>query len=109
MQNTLGSVGAQAVAEALTGNTALVSLRLDFNSIGDGTDMIGNALMHNCSLKVLSLQCNGIGPRGVTHLAEGLARNSTLAVLDLAGNVMQVRDSRTAGNVNQVWGSLRLH
>lgn len=91
VQNTLGAAGAQAVAEAVTGIAALTSLRLDFNTIGDGTEMFGRALTSNCSLKVLSLQCNGIGPRGAAHIASGLAGNSTLASLDLAGNVIQVQ------------------
>ena len=90
VQNTLGAAGAEAVAEAVTGNAALESLRLDFNIIADGTEMLGRALMSNCSLKVLSLQCNGIGPRGMAHIAGGLAANTSLVELDLAGNVMQV-------------------
>jgi Ran GTPase-activating protein (RanGAP) involved in mRNA processing and transport len=102
VQNTLGAVGGQALAAALAGNTALVSLRLDFNSIGDGIATIGDALMHNCALQVLSLQFNGIGPRGVSYIAEGLSRNSCLQSLDLAGNMMQVRNSRAAGAVHQV-------
>jgi Ran GTPase-activating protein (RanGAP) involved in mRNA processing and transport len=75
----------------------LVRLRLDFNSIGDGTVMIGNALMHNCALQVLSLQSNGIGPMGVSHIAEGLMRNSCLLSLDLAGNAVQVRELWACG------------
>lgn len=102
VQNTLGAVGAQSIAEAVCGHTALVSLRLDFNSIGDDTEKIGDALMHNCALQLLSLQCNGIGPRGVSRIAEGLAGNSCLLSLDLSGNVVQVRDSRTTGTVHQV-------
>ena len=90
MQNTLGAGGAQAIADVLSGNAALVGLRLDFNSIGDGTREIGHALQHNSALQVLSLQCNGMGPRGLAHIANGLARNSSLLSLDLAGNVIQV-------------------
>lgn len=90
MQNTLGPGGAEAIADALSGDAALVSLCLGFNSIGDGTCMIGDALQHNSTLQVLSLQCNGVGPGGVVHIADGLASNTCLLSLDLAGNVIQV-------------------
>ncbi len=81
--------GAKCLAGGLMSNkaTAIASLRLDVNQIGDlGTEAIAQMLCTNTSITGLSLASNGIGDAGAIALGKALAANKTLSQLSLGEN-----------------------
>ena len=77
-----------ALAAALAGNTTLVTLQLDVNSVGDeGAQALAELLAApRCGLRTLHLNGNRIGAAGAAALAGALRRNTTLQHLSLGGN-----------------------
>jgi len=85
--NNIGVAGAQAIAEALEGNTTLTTLDISYNNIDDvGTIAITKALKNNTTLKSLDINNNNIGVAGAEAIAEALIVNTTLTTLDIARN-----------------------
>ncbi|KAI8598054.1 hypothetical protein EDD21DRAFT_407131 [Dissophora ornata] len=79
--------GALALSEALKTNTALTTLDLEKNSIGDeGTLALSEALKTNTTLTTLNLENNSIGNEGALALSEALKTNTALITLDLTNN-----------------------
>ena len=76
------------VQKMLENNQTLQTLKLEFNrAISDtGAHYIGRGLMHNTTLKCLSLPYCGITSEGVRSLAEILMVNRSLEELHLDGN-----------------------
>ena len=65
----------------------IVELDISMNKLGDvGARAIGLALNDNLGLVMLAAESIGIGDGGCTALAAGLAHNSVLHELRLAGN-----------------------
>ncbi len=70
------------MATALASNTALTELHLESNTIGNmGATALATALASNTGLTNLWLHTNTIGDAGIAALAEGLAVNTTLTSL----------------------------
>jgi Ran GTPase-activating protein (RanGAP) involved in mRNA processing and transport len=94
----LGSCGLQrATAEVLRGAThtpSLTFLGLAGNNAGDHSCCALRSLLSDGSsdLRVLQLQQNGIGPRGLAHISAGFGSGgrpaSTLSTVDLSDNVL---------------------
>merc|ERR1711935_883257 len=74
-------------AEALKTNTAVTTLDLHGNSIGDaGAAAIAEALKTNTAVASLSLGQNNIGDTGVAAIAEALKTNTAVTYLYLYAN-----------------------
>lgn len=87
--NNLRSSGAEAVGIFLKKNTSVRCLRLDWNSLGlwgTGVGSLAQGLAVNQTLVLLDLRNNQISHDGMTELAVCLKRNSTLKTLDLRWN-----------------------
>ncbi|XP_004349078.2 hypothetical protein CAOG_02328 [Capsaspora owczarzaki ATCC 30864] len=81
----IGDVEAQAIAEALKGNTKLT--KLTKLQVGDaGALSISAALQENTTLQYLILCLNQIGDAGALSISEALQKNTTLQNLDLTYN-----------------------
>ncbi|MCE2991782.1 MAG: hypothetical protein LW825_02495 [Candidatus Jidaibacter sp.] len=77
----------KAIAEALKGNTTLISINLSGNLIRDnGATAIAEALKGNTTLISINLSCNRIRDDGATAIAEALKESSTLTFLNLSYN-----------------------
>jgi Ran GTPase-activating protein (RanGAP) involved in mRNA processing and transport len=93
--NSIGDNGAIEIAAMLQENTTLTSLNLFHNNIGDrGALVIATALKKNKTLTSLHLSGNGIGREGAIQIAAALKENKTLTNLHLGGNY--IRDDGTA-------------
>ncbi|KAH8019708.1 hypothetical protein HPB51_021030 [Rhipicephalus microplus] len=80
--------GAVAIAAALAENTTLVSLRIASNSIGPmGARALAETLKTNSSLSVLDLR-DAIGTSGAVAFATTLKMNCKLEELHVCGNVI---------------------
>ena len=87
--NNLRCSGAEAVGIFLKKNTSVRCLRLDWNSLGlwgTGVGALAEGLATNQTVVLLDLRNNQISHDGATELASCLKRNSTLKVLDLRWN-----------------------
>jgi Ran GTPase-activating protein (RanGAP) involved in mRNA processing and transport len=87
--NNLRCSGADAVGIFLKKNTSVRCLRLDWNSLGlwgTGVGALAEGLAVNQTVVLLDLRNNQISHDGATELASSLTRNSTLKVLDLRWN-----------------------
>ena len=85
--NTIGDIGAVAIAEALKNNNALISLDLDGNNIGDiGAVALAEALKGNTGLTALGLEYNNIGTTGAVTLWTAFKASTVLTTLDLSSN-----------------------
>jgi Ran GTPase-activating protein (RanGAP) involved in mRNA processing and transport len=83
----IGGSGAAAIADALRVNSVLQDLGLGYNRIGDsGAAAIAEALKVNSSLQKLELGDNRIGDSGAAAIAEALKVNSVLQKLGLSYN-----------------------
>ena len=86
--NSLGAVGAEALAPALAANGSLTSLSLAGNELGDdGAEALSFGLKENKSLTTLDLSGGGlekgrIGPRGATALASAISVNGGLTKIE---------------------------
>jgi Ran GTPase-activating protein (RanGAP) involved in mRNA processing and transport len=102
--NHMDEDGIVELAEALKANNnnnkdacRLEVLYLGNNRIGNrGAAALGEALVHNKSLKKLHLSNGSIGVDGAKALARGLAQNTTLEYLDLQKNPAMGRDGIAA-------------
>ena len=85
--NNIGAIGAEALANALKGNTTLETLDISFNEITeDGVRALAKALETNTTLTNLNIAGNNIGNIGATALANALEGNTTLTTLDISDN-----------------------
>ncbi|KAL0244808.1 hypothetical protein GEMRC1_008890 [Eukaryota sp. GEM-RC1] len=85
--NSIGSEGGIANAEALKVNSSVSSLDLRNNSIGpEGAIAIAEALMVNLSVSMIYLDNNSIGPDGAIAMAEALKVNSSVSTISLNNN-----------------------
>ncbi|KAJ1480930.1 hypothetical protein T484DRAFT_1809197 [Baffinella frigidus] len=85
--NPLGPVGVSHLADALRKNKALRSLNLEASDARDtGARSMGAALPLNSTLTTLILDTCNISHEGGTAIADGLRSNQTLASLSLSGN-----------------------
>ncbi|KAK3271197.1 hypothetical protein CYMTET_20443 [Cymbomonas tetramitiformis] len=108
--NTVGPKGTMALAEGLAANRTLRSLVLDRNWLAgrrpyydivdrdryavkeqeEGVQALAAALKENTCLTSVSLQANMLGPKCTMALAEGLALNKALRVLDMMHNPSEI-------------------
>ncbi|CAF1388697.1 unnamed protein product [Adineta steineri] len=87
VDNQIGYVGAQYLADALKNNTTLTKLNLELNEIGTvGAQHLGDALRNNKTLTELNLGHNQTGAAGAQHLGDALRNNTTLTKLNLEWN-----------------------
>ena len=93
--NSLGAVGAEALAPALAANGSLTKISLAANELGEeGTKAICEALEQNKTLKELDISGDGYsasnigGSAGATHVAKMLGVNGGLTSLDLSNNAL---------------------
>lgn len=108
-RNALGNVGGKAIAEVLATNTTLQKLNLSLNDLkaattvdnGGATKALGDALLVNQTLKDLVLVRSGLGPKGGTHIANGLKTNASLISLDLTGNDLMAGGGHALGKAIQ--------
>jgi Leucine-rich repeat (LRR) protein len=85
--NNIDDGGAMVIAAALEKNTSLTSLDLSSNRISDkGAMVIAKVLEQNTSLIMLNLWDNNIGYEGMKVIAEVLEKNNSLTSLDLRNN-----------------------
>ena len=85
--NSIGDVGASALAEGIRAHPALRRLDLYFNRVGDaGAAALASALGSNKALAELNLDSNKIGDVGATALADALGKNTALVALTLGYN-----------------------
>ncbi|CAF3375013.1 unnamed protein product [Rotaria socialis] len=86
--NSITSVGASIVADALKQNTTLEELNFHNNCVSDlGVHSLAKVLSSNTSIvKSLELGSNGITDKGAEHLAEMLKTNRSITWLALAGD-----------------------
>ena len=85
--NRIGSVGMEALAQAVVPNTVLKKLVLSDNDVGDdGAKALAEVLNCKTILEELDLSDNGIGNVGVEALAQVIGSNTTLKELSLRGN-----------------------
>jgi Leucine Rich repeat len=83
----MGDERVELRAEELATNTTLKVLSLDRNGIGDaGITALGQALMRNDSLEKLHVSENKFGITGLAAFAAGLKSNKGLKELVLGGN-----------------------
>ncbi|CAF0872445.1 unnamed protein product [Rotaria sordida] len=94
-ENHIDASGALILAKALSNNTSLIRLELQYDCIGDrGVDYLADALSVNKCLKVLDLRDNNITHEGARHLANMLKKNQTLTSLLLNSNHIDDRGVR---------------
>ena len=88
--NSLTSVGATALAQAMAGSSCRIErLVLGSNAIGDGgATALAALLRENTTVTALDVSGNGITAPGAVCLAASLTRNSTLAHLNLDFNAV---------------------
>lgn len=91
--NRIGAEGAAALASALVDHPSLVYLSLGWtratdavreagNRIGDrGAEALAGLLRSNATLRSLDIAHNGISQRGLDHIRDALADNTTLVEL----------------------------
>jgi Ran GTPase-activating protein (RanGAP) involved in mRNA processing and transport len=80
----IGTLGAHAIAEALSTNATLTMLDLFNNQIGDaGAEAIAEALQVNASLTKLNLGNTRISDVGAQAIANGLASNVWIVDLSI--------------------------
>jgi hypothetical protein len=85
--NNIGPEGAAVLAQAFAGaNTNVRSLSLEWNMIGNGIGPLAEAIALNPKLEVLDLRNNRIGPEGAEAIARLLETNKGLIKLDLRWN-----------------------
>jgi serine/threonine protein kinase/Ran GTPase-activating protein (RanGAP) involved in mRNA processing and transport len=84
--NNLGDDGAAAIAGAIK-YTLITTVNLSHNKIGpSGAGFLADALLENTAITALNLASNSIGPNGASYLAEALKVNTAVTTLDLSDN-----------------------
>ncbi|XP_041364720.1 leucine-rich repeat-containing protein 45-like [Gigantopelta aegis] len=89
--NNIHGLGAEALGKMLQKNHTLVSLSLEWNSLGSldtsiSFDVFCDGVGCNQNLQTLDLRNNQINHRGAAELAENLQHNTYLKTLDLRWN-----------------------
>ncbi|XP_032228433.2 leucine-rich repeat-containing protein 45 [Nematostella vectensis] len=95
--NNIRCGGAEVLGQFLKRNTTVQSLQLEWNSIGlweSGIAAVAEGLAMNQVLIVLDLRNNQISHESASHLAMALRRNSTLRGLDLRWNNIGILGGR---------------
>jgi len=95
--NNLRSAGAELISKLLKRTTSLQQLFLEWNNIGmwdSGIKAIAEGLAVNQTLHVLDLSNNQISHEGGQDVAAALKRNKTLGILDMRWNNVGVLGGR---------------
>lgn len=88
--NKLTDEGGVAIAKALETNGSLTEIDVGINHVGHSTGKaLGEALTKNNTLTLLGLCDNRIGKRGTSAIASALLVNSALTHLDLGENELK--------------------
>ena len=96
------------LSQALRSNTAVRSINLSHNSIGDrGAAYLAAFLRQNVSVTQLDLSSNSIGNRGARALCDSLAVNRALQVVNLSNNAMGIDGVVTLKDVLRTNHTLR--
>lgn len=102
--NNLRSSGADVVGIFLRKNTSVRYLRLDWNSLGlwgTGMRALADGLAINQTVVMLDLRNNQISHEGASELANCMKRNKTLKALDLRWNNIGLLGGRAFLNALQ--------
>jgi chromosome segregation ATPase len=83
--NNISVAGLRILAPALR-HSKLRSLSLEWNAIGNDTDVLAEAFGFSDTLQSLDLRNNRIGVQGAEHLAKLISVNKSLVTLDLRWN-----------------------
>jgi len=96
-ENDIDQAGARAIAKALQSNSAIVTLWLGKNKIGDeGTIALVEALLaakHTSKVAYFDLHKNNITKVGIASLTTLVAQSPSLTALGLAGTKMQFTET----------------
>ncbi|XP_044153616.1 leucine-rich repeat-containing protein 45 [Bufo gargarizans] len=87
--NNLRGDGAEALGKLLRHNASIISLTLEWNSLGmweDGFSLLCDGLSCNQTLQRLDLRNNQISHKGAEELSAALKQNHSLRELDLRWN-----------------------
>ncbi|KAL0239603.1 hypothetical protein GEMRC1_009711 [Eukaryota sp. GEM-RC1] len=85
--NSIGDEGARALAEVLRVNTVVTSIDLVRNAIGDdGARTLAEVLKINTTVTKIDLSKNYIGDKGARALADALKVNTAVTSLDMWNN-----------------------
>ena len=97
------SKAAQIIAEALTANTHVLTLRLG-NKIGNlGAEAIANMLKTNSTIKVIDLKHNSsLSLGGINAIANVLKYNTTVTMLNLSGTILKRQACEALGRMLRV-------
>lgn len=88
--NPLGGTGGAALGQFLLRNTTLRVLTLENTDIGlEGMELVSTALRTNSGLRELHLAENALDARSMLGLARALEDNTTLEVVDVHANVIE--------------------
>eukprot|EP00301_Raphidiophrys_heterophryoidea_P004277 c11869_g1_i1.p1 GENE.c11869_g1_i1~~c11869_g1_i1.p1 ORF type:complete len:688 (+),score=157.56 c11869_g1_i1:103-2166(+) len=100
----LGSLGGEAIAEAVSSHPFLTSLNLANNALGDeGILHICKILENSKSITTLDLGSNGVSDQGYKHIAKSISLSATITSL----NLQTEETSAAAKTVSQVLESNR--
>lgn len=103
----IGASGAALIAISLILNKSVHTVNLNLNNIGDkGATCFAEALSVS-GIKKLSLDFNGIWSKGITNLAVGLEKNTTLTSLSLEGNFAGAIGAKAIGKMIKLNNTLR--
>ena len=82
--NSIGDVGAKAIAEAVKSSGSMATLDLSENQIGDvGAKAIAEAVKSSGSMATLVLSQNQIGDAGAKAIAEAVKSSGSMALKTL--------------------------
>ncbi|KAK3593534.1 hypothetical protein CHS0354_018613 [Potamilus streckersoni] len=84
--NKVNDRDAEHIAAIIQSNESIHELILRRNDIGDGAEIIGNALSHNDTIATIDLSWNNIRSKGAIGLCHGLMKNTGLKILIAAWN-----------------------
>lgn len=91
-----------ALSRALRANTALRSLQISRNALGDtGMASLADGLKYNGTLETLSANMCGVGNTGFAQLLEALRSNAVLTTIKLCYNNIGQGAKTNAEGVNQ--------
>lgn len=93
--NNITPTGLSVLTSVLKGNSLIKHLSLEWNSLGNGTAYLADALAFNNSLQSLDLRNNRIGPEGASHLARMIETNRSLLRMDLRWNEIGASGARS--------------
>ena len=100
--NRLGYNCCFSLAEGIEVNRSIKTLCVDLNSLGNAggstIDAFVRAMMMNCTLRVLHMDGNALGPTWGIALADVLARNNTLVNVSLKDNRLNSEAGRRLTN-----------